>query len=177
MTTFDGGIEAPVGLSSLLGCGGDLPDAACWGSAGAALGHELAHAADPVEAGRHAVEQQACLASELSRHQGPRGASLAGGGVLSEALADLAGARAANRASQRAGASPGIGRWTGDQAFFYAFARMHCGREGPGVSSLTAYPPPRVRVNATLRHMPEFASAFSCQAGAQMVASSVCTER
>jgi predicted metalloendopeptidase len=102
---------------------------------------------------------------------------------LDENVADLAGVRVAYRAyreGRNAGDEPPnrIADLSGDQLFFVAYAQIWCSvmsSERERISG-TAMPhaPARVRVNAILSSLPEFAEAFACPVGAPMRPDQVC---
>jgi predicted metalloendopeptidase len=150
------------------------------GSAGALLGHEFMHALDPrwtldgelnvplreQSSVTHYRSRLACVARTLTAYRDADGARLPSLQMADEAFADLGGLEAAFRALPRT--DPASMR-----RFFRAFAALHAAKvDRTSVAMIRRYdehPPDRIRVNATLANMPEFARAFDCPKGAPMV--------
>jgi putative endopeptidase len=68
--------------------------------------------------------------------------------------------------------------YTPEQRFFLGFAQVWCQNVRPEQARLRAltdpHSPGQYRVNGTLRNMPEFQKAFSCQPGQPMVSDNAC---
>jgi predicted metalloendopeptidase len=99
--------------------------------------------------------------------------------VLGESIADLGGLHIARMALERAlAARPApekVDSYTQMQRFFLAFARIWASNARPEYERMAAtvdsHPLPRFRTNGPLSNLPEFAAAFSCQAGEAMARS------
>jgi putative endopeptidase len=173
-------IVLPWGMLTTPVLGQQASFASDLGSLGTIVGHEFVHALDPRwiadyepnVAFRPRVdlagynERLACVAQELTEYRDLDGARLAPARVVDEAFADLGGAEAGYVALPRTDA-------TSVRQFFAAFARVHASNvDRSAVGPLRdddEHPPDRVRVDATLANMPEFALAFNCPGRAPMV--------
>jgi endothelin-converting enzyme/putative endopeptidase len=172
----------------------DAPQAVEFGSAGAAIGKELARAVLDQGAGGsdagpggawsetsrvHLQALAGCVAKQLELREQPLGPSgvLAEEGVLVQSLADAGGLRFALEAMDEDRSSwPApvrkLAGFTPEQQFFVGWAQSLCEVGGEGVSSLQGGAevlPGRLRVNGALSELPEFAAAFRCGGGAAMV--------
>ena len=89
--------------------------------------------------------------------------------TLGENLADLGGLKLALSTLRTSGASTP----EADRQFFIGYAQVWCGERRPELARMRArtdpHSPPRWRVNGPTSNMPDFANAFSCQAGDAMV--------
>lgn len=104
-----------------------------------------------------------------------------GNATLGENIADNGGIREAYRAYKnhvdKNGGSepslPGLAQFSGDKLFFMSYASMWCETQTfmALVSQISGdpHPPHAVRVTQVMRNMPEFASAFQCKKGDNMV--------
>jgi putative endopeptidase len=168
-------------------------DALNYGGMGAVIGHEMTHGFDDqgsqydaqgnlrdwwtpedrknFQARATCVEQQfSAFAVEGDLHEN-------GKLVLGESIADLGGLTIAHMALARAlAARPAPGKvdgYTQQQRFFLAFARIWAANARPEyermLTNTDPHPLPRFRTNGPVSNMPEFAAAFSCQAGEPMV--------
>jgi endothelin-converting enzyme/putative endopeptidase len=92
--------------------------------------------------------------------------------TIGENLADLGGLKL-TLAALRASGAPGATSPEADRQVFIGYAQVWCGASRPEFSRMLArvdpHSPPRWRVNGPLSNMPDFANAFSCQAGDAMV--------
>ena len=96
--------------------------------------------------------------------------------VLGESIADLGGLTLAHMAFEHElAAKPApqtVSGFTQEQLFFLGFARIWGTSARPEFERMTVtvdpHPLPRFRVDGPLSNMPEFQSAFSCQAGDAM---------
>jgi putative endopeptidase len=177
----------------------DQPMVMNFAGAGMITGHELAHAfdlgsIDHDAAGRQSAwlvgsarvgyeERLQCLVRDLDARVGTSGVATSGELVRDEAMADLAGLRAAYRAWTRWNAeyppsAPAIPGLTDEQLFFVMFAQTHCSDDTAAFEHTQAitdtHADEGVRVNATLAHVPEFADAFACGVGTPLHAAPRC---
>jgi putative endopeptidase len=139
--------------SPIFADGGD--PASNFGALGALAGHEFSHATSDVPG---YGERMACIAEQITQYRDDDGAPLPGKQLADEDVADLTGLTMAYRALPMHDAPS-------ERRFFTAFARMHAVNMSAAyrVSALDdEHAPDRVRVNATLANMPEFARAFGC---------------
>jgi putative endopeptidase len=164
-------------------------DAFNYGAMGSGLAHDLMHAIDatgaviaidgkPVpwwsDADRAAFAQRtACVVDQYAAYEVAPGVHHTGARVLDEAVGDLGGLHLAFRALHHAAPSPVVDGVTGDQQFFLAWGqlrgeamRIEAQRE---MVKSDIHPVPRLRVNAPLESLPEFAHAFACRPGAPLV--------
>lgn len=165
----------------------DADDAANYGAIGSVIGHEITHAFD--DEGRHYdhegnlrdwwaeedAQRYLALTEPIVRQYGGYVASggerIDGRLTLGENIADIGGiklAYLAYRVAQRERAGEGDAL-AADRRFFIAYAaswREKTRRESERLMIATdPHAPTRFRVNGPLRHMPEFARAFSCPSG------------
>jgi putative endopeptidase len=161
------------------------PQAVNIGAIGVVMGHELTHGFD--DQGRKldgdgnlidswtppvAVEfdkRAVCVADQFDAYVAVEDARVNGKLTLSENLADLGGLKLGLSALRAAGPpSP-----EADRQFFIGYAQVWCGERRPETTKMLGqvdpHAPPRWRVDGPISNMPEFASAFSCQAGDAMV--------
>ena len=164
-------------------------DAANYGAIGSVIGHEIIHGFD--DEGRHFDAQgnlrdwwgeadgaryrqrTAAIVRQYSRFEGGGGLRLNGELTLGENIADIGGLRIAYEAyrNSRAG-QPERARDETDEArrFFVAYAASWREKSRPQRERLLLttdpHAPPRFRVLGPIAHMPEFARAFACPAGA-----------
>ena len=123
-----------------------------------------------------------CLVDQVSAAEAVPGVHVDGQLTLAENLADLAGVKLAYRAYRELRASaPDKVRADGfdeDQQFFIALGQAWCGHASAAETRrrlpVATQPPPRLRINGTLRNVAEFATAFSCAEGSQMRPANVC---
>jgi putative endopeptidase len=165
-------------------------DAVTYGALGTVLGHELGHALDPAlrrlddairthetwsqQALTAFDERAACFAATFGRMGASSEAGPGGWMYTHEGMADLTGVELALSVMERdtpAGLvdNPPLAR---RRAFFLAYAQELCEFE-PGARTEVQtwrdpHPPTRLRINATLANVPEFADAFRCAPGAPM---------
>jgi endothelin-converting enzyme/putative endopeptidase len=99
-----------------------------------------------------------------------------GGLVLGESIGDLAGAKIAYRAFQKAQQTrpaQTIDGFTPDQQFFIAWGQFRGDAIRPESQRLMVqndpHPTGKYRVIGPLSNMPEFAQTFGCKAGDEMV--------
>jgi putative endopeptidase len=165
-----------------------------YGAIGAVIGHEMTHAFDDQgsqydaqgnlrnwwtpEDRKNFDERAACVAKQFDGFIVTGDIHENGKLVLGESIADLGGLTIAHMAFENSlqgkPAPKKRDGFTAEQLFFLGFARVW------GSTARTEYeqnmvitnphPLPRFRVLAPLQNMPEFAAAFSCQAGDRLVA-------
>jgi len=180
---FTAGILQPPFVDASLG------DAVILGEAGRMIGHELTHGFDDqgrkfdangelrdwwTEADARAYEQRAaCFVEEYSGFTAVEELKVDGKLTLGENIADNSGLRLAWAALHREPATA-----LDEQHFFLAFAQSQCANVAPKTvrARVTTDPhsPPHVRVNGTVRNMPEFEKTFACKPGAPMAPSKRC---
>ena len=161
------------------------PQAVNFGGIGMVMGHELTHGFDdqgrkfdgegnmtdwwtpPV--GAEFEKRAACVSDQFDAYVAVDDVHVNGKLTLGENLADLGGLKLA-LATLRGGApaSP-----EADRQFFLGYAQVWCGQRRPETTRMLVkidpHAPPQWRVNGPLSNLPDFASAFSCQAGDAMV--------
>jgi putative endopeptidase len=168
------------------------------GAIGIVLGHELTHGFDDEGAqydakgnlenwwspavGKQFDEKTSCVADQYSAYETLPGVHLNGRLTLGENIADLGGVKlafAAYRALQsKLPRTPVVESKVGDQQFFLSVGQTWCAKYRPELAQMLArvdpHSPPRFRLQGPLSNMPEFATAFSCPAGAPMEAKNAC---
>jgi len=155
------------------------------GAAGVIFGHEFTHGFDDIGSQYdincrrqswwpHSVEKEfnhrsSCVAKHYASYV-VAGVHVKGNLTLAEDLADTGGLRLAWSALSRAHRGS-VDKQTA-QLFFESFAQVWCSKTGEKSQRLSVrtdqHAPSRVRVNAGLSNMPEFAEAFSCPVGSPM---------
>ena len=161
------------------------------GAMGMVVGHELTHGFDDqgsqfdkngnlrkwwnAEVRNRFDDKTECVAHEYSQFETIPGVKLNGKLTLGENIADLGGAKLAFHAYRELSkdAKEGIADgFSEDQQFFLSVGQVWCSRQRDEYARMAAqidpHSPPKWRVNGTLRNLPEFAEAFSCQAGTPM---------
>ncbi len=174
-----------------------LDDAPNYGNTGSTIGHELTHAFD--DEGRQFdahgnlndwwtaadaaqfKERAACLVEQNSHYVVIDDVHSNGRLTLGEDVADLGGlvlAHMAWKVQTAAQALPDRDGLTPEQRFFVGYAQWACESARPEEMRLLAktdpHSTPRLRINGTVNHMPEFRQAFACKAGQPMVAERAC---
>ncbi|HEY2510518.1 MAG TPA: M13 family metallopeptidase [Polyangiaceae bacterium] len=161
------------------------PVAVNFGGIGMVMGHELTHGFD--DEGRQfdgsgnltdwwgpkvvtEFEHRAsCVADQFDGYVAVDDLHLNGKLTLGENIADLGGIKLALTALHSKGqATP-----EQDRQFFLGYAQSWCQSQRPELSRVRVrvdpHSPPKFRVNGPLSNTPDFAAAFSCQAGDAMV--------
>ena len=162
------------------------------GAMGMVVGHELTHGFDDQGAkfdadgnlhdwwtpdvSKKFAAKTKCIVDEYSQFEAVPGVKLNGKLTAGENIADLGGVLLAFRAYRalRAHAPKKIvaDGFNEDQLFFLSMAQLWCGKVRPEAARLRArvdpHSPPKWRVNGSLRNVPAFARAFSCQKGTFM---------
>ena len=156
-----------------------------YGGIGMVIGHEITHGFDnrgrrydkdgnlrdwwSPEDSRRYEERARKVAAQYSAFPGIEGVKVSGDLTLGENISDIGGIRIAYDALQKALAKKPVGPIQGltqEQRFFIAFSQAWRSRARTEweVNSLRTgqHSLPRFRVAGPVRHMPEFAKAFSC---------------
>jgi putative endopeptidase len=183
---FPAGILQPPAFSL------DAVDAVNYGAIGVVIGHEISHGFDDQGAQFDAQGRLAnwwtqddldkfrargqCVVDQFEHYFIEPGIHHTGKLVLGEAIGDLGGANIAYRAFQRAKQqtpAPVIDGFTPDQQFFIAWGQFRGDQIRPETQRLMVqgdpHPIAQYRVIGPVSNMTEFATAFSCKAGAPMV--------
>jgi putative endopeptidase len=170
----------------------DATDAVNYGAIGVVIGHEISHGFDDegaqfdaqgrlrnwwTEADLAAFRQRgACVAAQFEGYFVEPGVHHNGKLVLGESIADLAGARIAHAAFQRALAQhpqPVRDGFTPEQQFFIAWGQFRGDATRPETQRLMIqgdpHPVAKYRVVGPLSNLAPFAEAFACKAGDPMV--------
>jgi putative endopeptidase len=170
-----------------------------FGAIGMVMGHELTHGFDDEgsqydargnlenwwspEVSERFKEKTACVAEQYSRFEALPGLNVNGQLTLGENIADLGGVKLAFGAyrelRQTAPEQVSADGFDEDQQFFLAVGQAWCAKLRPEYERLMVqvnpHSPPRFRVRGPLSSSPEFAAAFSCPAGAPMLAEPACS--
>jgi endothelin-converting enzyme/putative endopeptidase len=168
-----------------------------YGAIGMVMGHELTHGFD--DEGRQfdgagnlrdwwsksvgvEFERRAqCLIDQFNDYVAVDDLHVNGKLTLGENIADLGGIKLAHAAyvAARGGAPQKIGKLTDEQLFFLGHAQSWCMKVRPEIErelvTTNPHSPPKYRVNGPLSNLPDFAAAFSCNKGDQMVRANRCT--
>ena len=175
----------PAGILQLPFFSLTRPQAVNTGGIGMVMGHELTHGFD--DEGRkfdgdgnmtdwwtpsvsaEFDKRAACVSDQFDGYVAVDDVHLNGKLTLGENLADLGGLKLALATLRTNGSSTA----ESDRQFFVGYAQVWCGARRPEISRMYArvdpHSTPRWRVNGPLSNMPDFANAFSCQAGDAMV--------
>ena len=173
-------------------------DALNYGGIGAVIGHEITHGFDDegskydasgnlkswwTETDRKTFDERtACVVNQFSQYKVGGDIAMNGKLTLGENTADLGGltmAFAAFEKSMEGKPKPEkIGNFTPEQLFFLGWAQAWAEVSTPEGEAWQAQNDPhsiaRFRVNGPLANMPEFAQAFGCKTGTQMVRTDIC---
>jgi len=167
-------------------------DAVNYGGMGAAIGHEMTHGFDDqgrqfdaggnlkdwwTPADSKSFDQRALLVQrQFDSYVVLDSLHVNGKLTLGEDIADLGGLKIAYEALERSfsGKRPApIDGFTPEQRFFLSWAQVWRTKTRPEAERQQVltdpHAPARWRVNGPLANMPEFAAAFGCKAGDQMV--------
>lgn len=168
-------------------------DAINYGAIGAVIGHEITHGFDDKGSQYDAQgllrnwwatddlnrfkDKASCVIKQFSSYQVEEGLFMKGELVVGESIADLGGLSVAYAAYQKSleGKSrpKSVDGFTPEQRFFLGWAQVWASNYRPEAARLQAnlgpHPLARFRVNGPLSNMPEFAKAFNCKDGDQMV--------
>jgi predicted metalloendopeptidase len=174
-------------------------DAVNFGASGMVIGHELTHGFDDqgrkfdgegnlrswwTDADRQEFERRAeCIADEYSSFVPVDDVHLNGHLSVGENTADNGGLRIAlmayrNASKDTKAATEKKDGFTPEQRFFLSFAQIWCENRTDSVERLLAitdtHTPGRFRVIGTLQNNPDFAKAFVCKGGKNMVRQNAC---
>jgi putative endopeptidase len=167
-------------------------DALNYGSMGSIIGHEMTHGFDDEgsqfdalgnlrdwwtpEDHKNFEARADCIARQFDAFVVEGDLHENGKLVEGESIADLGGLTISHMAFEKAeaGKTPGtIDGFTPDQRFYLAYARSWEENARPEIERLQTntdpHPLARFRVNGPMSNLPEFASAFGCQAGDAML--------
>jgi predicted metalloendopeptidase len=170
-------------------------DALNYGAIGMVIGHEITHGFDDTgrkfdargnladwwtaEDAKRYEERAKRMVTQYAGYEGVEGLKLNGELTLGENISDLGGLKIAYLALQKALRDRPQGRIDGltpEQRFFLSYAqtwRNNMRAEQERMRILTdTHSPPRFRVKGPLANMPEFAQAFSCDAGRTLIGES-----
>jgi putative endopeptidase len=174
-----------------------MDDAPNYGNTGSTIGHELTHGFDDegrqfdgagnlrdwwTETDAKAFEQRAqCVVDQYAQYVLVDDLKINSRLTLGEDVADLGGTVLAylawKKQTEKQELTPLEG-FTPEQRFFVGLAQWACENDRPEslrVSAVTnPHSPGKYRINGVVSNMPEFASAFSCKAGAPMVRAKPC---
>jgi len=167
-------------------------DAVNYGAIGVVIGHEISHGFDDEGAQFDAQgrlnnwwtaddlkrfrERTDCVVNQFQGYFIEPGIHHNGHLVLGESIGDLAGAKIAYLAFQKAQKSnpaPAIDGYTPEQQFFIAWGQFRGDETRPETQRMMVqgdpHPVAKYRVIGPVSNMPEFAAAFGCKAGDVMV--------
>ncbi len=174
-----------------------MDDAPNYGNTGATIGHELTHGFDDEGrqfdakgnlkdwwTSRDATEFESrakCVSDQYSEYTIVDDIKINGKLTLGEDAADLGGTLIAYIAWKHATGEmklEPVGGFTPDQRFFIGMAQWACGDMRPQLKREHAltnpHSPEEYRINGVVANMPEFAAAFACKAGQNMVRPRAC---
>ena len=173
-------------------------DAINYGAIGGVIGHEITHGFDDqgskfdadgnfknwwTDADRAKFEELAnCVVNQFDGYEVAKGLNMNGKLTLGENIADLGGLTMAYNAFQKSlegkPKPENIDGFTPEQRFFLGWAQVWAAKATPEAerSQVLGGPHslPRWRVNGPLSNMPQFANAFSCKQGNEMVKNNSC---
>jgi putative endopeptidase len=190
-------IVFPAGILQPPAFDVNASDAVNYGAIGVVIGHEISHGFDDQGAQYDAQgrlrnwwtdedlarfqERGACVVQQFEGYFIEPGIHHTGKLVLGESIGDLAGAKIAYLALQKAQAkNPGqtIDGFTPDQQFFISWGQFRGDELRPETQRLMVqngpHPTGKFRVIGPLSNMPEFAKAFGCAPNAEMVREKRC---
>jgi putative endopeptidase len=185
-------IVFPAGILQPPAFDVNAADAVNYGAIGVVIGHEISHGFDDQGAKFDAEgrlrnwwtkedlerfrERTACVADQFENYFIEPGIHHKGRLVLGESIGDLAGAKIAYLAFQKAQQTrpaKTIDGFTPDQQFFIAWGQFRGDAIRPETQRLMVqgdpHPTAQYRVIGPLSNMPEFAKAFGCAEGSEMV--------
>ncbi|HYE74883.1 MAG TPA: M13 family metallopeptidase, partial [Blastocatellia bacterium] len=172
-------------------------DAVNYGAIGAVIGHEISHGFDDqgrqydakgnlrdwwtADDAKNYNSRASCIEQQFSAYKVSEGLYQNGKLVLGESIGDLGGLKLAYLAYKKSlegQTAPVVDGFTGDQRFFLGWAQVWATNATPEFERLQTqtdpHPLARFRVNGPLSNMPEFAAAFGCKKGDQMVREQSC---
>jgi len=185
-------IVFPAGILQPPAFDVNAADAVNYGAIGVVIGHEISHGFDdqgskwdaegrlrnwwtPEDLARF-KERANCVSQQFESYFIEPGIHHRGGLVLGESIGDLAGAKIAYLGFQKAQQTrpaKTIDGFTPDQQFFIAWGQFRGDEIRPEAQRTMVqngpHPVGKYRVIGPVSNMPEFAAAFGCKAGAEMV--------
>lgn len=190
-------IVFPAGILVSPAFDNNALDAVNYGAIGVVIGHEISHGFDDQGAKFDAQgrlsdwwtaedlkrfgERTKCVEDQFEGYFIEPGIHHNGKLVLGESIGDLAGAKIAYMAFQKAqktNPAPTVDGFTPEQQFFIAWGQFR----GDAIRQETQrmmvqgnpHPTGKYRVVGPLSNMPEFAAAFGCKANSEMVRATRC---
>ncbi|HEX8618196.1 MAG TPA: M13 family metallopeptidase [Thermoanaerobaculia bacterium] len=190
-------IVFPAGILQPPAFDVNATDAVNYGAIGVVIGHEISHGFDDQGAQYDAQgrlnnwwtaedlkrfqERTGCVVEQFESYFIEPGIHHNGKLVLGESIGDLAGAKIAYLALQKAqqkNPPPTIDGFTPDQQFFIAWGQFRGDEIRPETQRVMVqgdpHPTGKYRVIGPLSNMPEFARAFACDANDPMVRATRC---
>jgi endothelin-converting enzyme/putative endopeptidase len=189
---IDNAITSPAAILQLPLFGSGYPDPSNYGGIGVVIGHEISHGFDDEGAQYDAQgrlrnwwtaddlkrfrQRTQCVADQFEGYFIEPGIHHQGKLVLGESVADLAGAKLAWLAfqkAQRQHPAPTLDGLTPAQQFFIAWGQFRGDEIRPETQRMMVqgdpHPIAKYRVIGPLSNLPEFAAAFQCAPDAPMV--------
>jgi putative endopeptidase len=189
---FQNEIVFPAGILQPPAFSMDAVDAVNYGAIGVVIGHEISHGFDDegsqfdaegrlhnwwtAEDRKRFEDRAACVVDQFEHYEIEPGIHHNGKLVLGEAIGDLAGAKIAYLAFQKAqrdNPAPTLNGFTPDQQFFIAWGQFRGDAIRPELQRLMVqgdpHPIAKFRVIGPVSNLPSFAHAFSCRADQPMV--------
>jgi endothelin-converting enzyme/putative endopeptidase len=190
-------IVFPAGILQAPAFDVNATDAVNYGAIGVVIGHEISHGFDDQGAQFDAQgrlnnwwtdedlkrfrERTACVSEQFEGYFIEPGIHHNGKLVLGESIGDLAGAKIAYLALQKArqkNPAPTIDNLTPEQQFFIAWGQFRGDETRPETQRVMIqsdpHPVAKYRVIGPISNMPEFAQAFGCEAEDAMVRAQRC---
>ena len=191
-------IVFPAGILQPPFFNADADDAINYGAIGAVIGHEITHGFDDqgsqydaqgnlkswwTEEDRARFEKKAdCVANQFSGYEIQKGLNINGKLTLGENIADLGGLTMAYAAYQKSlegkPRPKDIEGFTPEQRFFLGYAQVWATKSTQEFERQQVLTDPhsnaRYRVDGPLSNLPQFAQAFGCKAGDNMVSENFC---
>jgi putative endopeptidase len=176
----------------------EADDAINYGAIGGVIGHEISHGFDDqgskfdadgnlkswwTEEDRRKFEERAsCVANQFSEYEVLPGLKMNGKLTLGENIGDFAGLTIAYTAYMKSlegkPRPADIDGFTPEQRFFLGWAQVWAAKgtdESVRLQVQTdSHALPRWRVNGPMSNMPQFAKAFGCKEGSQMIRKDAC---
>lgn len=190
--TFPAGILQPPFFNF------EADDAINYGAIGGVIGHEISHGFDDSGSRFDAdgnlkmwwtsedrtkfEERAACVVKQFNEYEVQPGLFINGKLTLGENIGDFAGLTVAYEAFKKSlegkPRPEKIDGFTPEQRFFLGWAQVWAGKYTPEAERLqvetNTHSLPRWRVNGPLSNMPQFAEAFNCKQGQEMVRKDAC---
>jgi putative endopeptidase len=190
--TFPAGILQPPFFNA------QADDALNYGAIGGVIGHEISHGFDDsgsrfdadgnlkmwwtADDRKKFEERAACVVKQFGEYEVQPGLFINGKLTLGENIGDFAGLTVAYEAYKKSlegkPRPADIDGFTPEQRFFLGWAQVWAGKYTPEAERLqvetNTHSLPRWRVNGPLSNMPQFAKAFNCKPGQQMVRKDMC---